>query len=154
MHLVKTPDWCGLCLSMAQRRNMPAKTERRSLGARGDPEFGASLACASILIIGDDGTSSPTRTRHRAQSCTGRCRCEHRALCRQAPHMAHGFAFWCAPIAARRITVFRNSVGGFAGRARRATAIVGALGNAANGNWEFGPRYFSEAARASLREAG
>jgi len=147
-------DWRGLCLSMAQRRIMRAKTERRSLGARGAPEFGPSLACASILIIGDDGTSSPTRTRHRVHSCTGRYGCKHDAPCRLAPHMAYTFSCRCAPTAAHRTTAFRHSVGGFARRAPRATAVVGALGNAANGNWEFRPGYFSKTAHASLRGAG
>ena len=134
--------------------NMRAKTERRSLGVRGDPEFGSWRAYASIPVIDDEGTSSPTRTGHQADPRTGRYGCKHRALCRPAPHMALGFACWCTPIAAGRIAAFRHSVGGFARRAPRAAAIVRALGNAANDNWEFGPRYFSEAAHASLRGAG
>ena len=34
---------------------MQAETERRSLGARGDPELGSWLAYASILIVDDEG---------------------------------------------------------------------------------------------------
>ena len=134
--------------------NMRAKTERRSFVVRGDPELGSWLAYTSIPVIDDEGTSSPTRTGHRADPCTSRYGCKNRALCRPAPHMALGFACRCAPIAAHRIAAFRHSVGGFVRRALRATAAVGALGNAANDNWEFRPRYFSEAARPSLQGAG
>ena len=153
--MIDTACWRGLCVSMAQRKNMRAETRRMSLGARGDPEFGSWFACTSISVIDDDGTSSSTRARHQADPCAGRDGCEHRALCRLMPHLAHGFAHWCTPIAVHRIAAFRDSVrdsvGGFR---RRATAVVRALGNAANGNWEFGPGYFSKTAHASLRGAG
>jgi len=109
---------------------MLAETRRRNLGARGDPEFGSWPAYASILIVDDEGTSSP-RIRHRADPCAGRYDCEHRALCRPAPRVTHGFANRCTPIAAQQITAFRHSVDGFARRAPCASAAVGALGNAA-----------------------
>ena len=120
---------------------MRAETGRRSLGARGDPEFGSWLAYDSIPVIDDEGTSSSTTTWHRADPCAGRYGCEHRALCRRAARRTgslHSDILW---VASPR-------------RAPRAAAVVGALGNAANDNWEFGPGYFSEAAHASLRGAG
>lgn len=82
---------------------MRVEVKRRSLGARGDPEFGARLACVSIPFV-DDGDMA-------------------RRL--------------CARVAAYRISAFRHSVGGSAGRASRVMARVGVLEKAAHGKWEF-----------------
>src|SRR4051794_15227622 len=103
--MIDTACWRNSRLARSVRKhdseeNMRAETERRSLGARGDPEFGAWFVYASILIVDDERTLSSMRTRHRADPCAGRYRCEH------------------------RITAFRHSVGGFARRAPHATAAA------------------------------
>ena len=132
---------------------MRAETRRVSFETRGNPEFGLWFAHASIPVVDDEGTLSSTRVRHQADPCAGRYGCEHRGLCRLAPRLAHELGYWCTPVAAHQITAFRHSVGGLPRRVTGAGA-VGALGNAANDDWEFGSRYFSEAASASLQGTG
>jgi hypothetical protein len=119
LHVGLTPGWRGVCVKHGSGESMRVEVKRKSLGARGGPEFGAPLVYASIPVI-DDGEAS-------SRASAGRCDREHHAPFRPTPRMAHRFSHWCAPRAAHRITAFRHSVDGLAARfARRC------------GRWDFG----------------
>ena len=74
-----------------------SEKERKSLGARGDPEFGAWLAYASISVIDDRMTSSRTRTGIGPILAPDDMTANDHPPDRLTPQMAHGFACWCAP---------------------------------------------------------
>src|SRR5882724_12651061 len=101
---------------------MRAEAARRNLKTRGDPALRSRLALASVLVD-DEGTSLQAKAPHHADRYAVRDYRDKCAPCWLAPRRAHELAHRRTPSAVHGITAFRHSVGGFARRAPRATAV-------------------------------